>query len=102
MLGRILLPQPGRLLLVYWHDWLPHRRAYRVILDRQRQDAVEACAQAATYWHDRLPHRRAYRVILDRQRQDAVEACAQAATYAYSLEHLLHVRQERESLAVFH
>jgi hypothetical protein len=87
-------------LLVYWHDWLPHRRAYRVILDRQRQDAVEACAQAATYRHDRLPHRRAYRVILDRQRQDAVEACAQAATHAYSLEHLLHVRQERKSLAV--
>jgi hypothetical protein len=102
MLGRILHPQPGRQLLVYWHDWLPHRRAYRVILDRQRQEAVEACAQAATYWHDRLPHRRAYRVILDRQRQDAVEACAQAATHAYSLEHLLHVRQEMESLAVFH
>jgi len=72
MLGRILHPQPGQQFLMY------------------------------RYWHDRLPHRRAYRVILDRQRQDAVEACAQAATHAYSLEHLLHVRQERESLAVFH
>ena len=50
------------------------------------------------YRPDGLPHRcaimRGYRVIVGQQQQDMVEAYACAPVHAYSLEHLIDIRQE--------